>query len=168
MKTRTMVTASLMAASLTVSSAWADSTPPTAASEPMSSSSVHGGIPNCTTEERMKEVAEENTFAQDRLGEAKDVGANVLGAALSIFTGVDIPIGETREAYDQAQRAKRTYEIFTPCTPEQEAEIKRIKEQAAAQARGREDKNPTIAPPSQTEEGMSERTGKFIRTLPSF
>lgn len=165
MKTKTMVTASLMVASFTVSSAWADSTSSTIASESMSSSSVHGGMPNCTTEERMKELAEEDSFARNNLREAKDIGANVLGAALSIFAGVNIPVGEARDAYNHARSTKQTYEVFTPCTPEQEAEIKKIKGQAA-QALGGEDKNPSITPSPQPEESTAERTGKFLRTLP--
>lgn len=173
MKIKIWLTTGLLAASFFIGgNAWADKTSSNS-SDGTREPAANRGMPNCTTEERMKEVAEENTFAQDRLGEVKDVGANVLGAALSIFTGVDIPIGETRDAYDQAQRAKRSYEIFTPCTPEQEMEIKRIKEQAAAQAHGGEDKtltdmNPTVTTPPQTEESLSEKTGKFIRALPSF
>lgn len=165
MKTKTTVTVGLMMASLTVSSAWADNTSPTVASESMSSPSVHGGIPNCTTEERMKELAEENSFAQNNIREAKDMGANVLGAALSIFAGVDIPIGEARDAYNHARSAKQTYEVFTPCTPEQEAEIKKIKAQAAQTLEG-EVKNSNITPPPQPEESAAEKTGKFLRTLP--
>jgi hypothetical protein len=163
MKTKRWLTAGLFAASFFIGgNAWAEKTLPNVSS---GSKAEVRGIPNCTTEERMKEVAAENTFAQDRLGEAKDIAANTLGAALSIFTGVNIPIGEARDAYDEAQRAKRTYEVFTPCTPEQEIEIKRIKEQAV-QVRGGEDKNSTVI--ASPEESMSEKTGKFIRALPSF
>jgi hypothetical protein len=113
----------------------------------------------------MKEIAEKNSFAQNSLEEAKDIGANVLGAALGIFAGVDIPVGEARDAYTHARGAKQTYEIFTPCTPEQEAEIKKIKGQAA-QALGGEDKNPSITPSPRSEESTAERTGKILRTLP--
>jgi hypothetical protein len=122
-------------------------------------------MPNCTTEERMKEIAEENSFAQNNLEEAKDIGANVLGAALGMFAGVNIPVGEVREAYRHAQGAKQTYEIFTPCTTEQEAEIKKIKGEAI-QARGEEIKNPGVTPSPQPEESAAEKAGKFIRTLP--
>ncbi len=165
MKAKTMLTAGLMVVSLTASSAGADSTPPTVVPESMSPSSVYGGIPNCTTEERMKELAEENSFAQNNIREAKDMGANVLGAALSIFAGVDIPVGEARDAYNHARSAKQTYEVFTPCTPEQEAEIKKIKGQAE-QALEEEVKNSSITPPPQPEESTAEKTGKFLRTLP--
>ncbi|SEN39873.1 hypothetical protein SAMN05216404_104120 [Nitrosospira multiformis] len=113
----------------------------------------------------MKEIAEENSFAQNTLEEAKDIGANVLGATLGMLAGVDVPIGEARDAYRHAKGAKQTYEIFTPCTPEQEAEIKKIKGQAA-QALEEEDKNPGSTPSLQSEESKTEKTGKFIRTLP--
>jgi hypothetical protein len=169
MRTKTWLTTGSLAVSCFIGgSAWADKILPNVSSDPKREAPANAATPNCTTEERMKEIAEENTFAQNTLGEAKDIGANVLGAAHSIFGGVDIPVGEARDAYRHAQGAKQTYEIFTPCTPEQEMEIKRIKEQAAVQAPGGEDKNPAVTPPPQTEESMSERTGKFIRTLPSF
>jgi len=42
---------------------------------------------------------------------------------------VDIPIGKARDAYNHARGVKQTFEILTPYTPEQEAEIKKIKEQ---------------------------------------
>jgi hypothetical protein len=165
MKTKTMVTVGLMMASLTVSSAWADNTSPTVASEPISSPPIYAEMPNCTTEERMKELAEENSFAQNNIREAKDMGANVLGAALSIFAGVDIPVGEARDAYNHARSAKQTYEVFTPCTSEQELEMKKIKSQAA-QALEREVKNSSTTSPPQPEESTAEKTGKFLRTLP--
>jgi hypothetical protein len=164
MKTKTTVTAGLMMVSLAVVSAWADSTPSTTTSEP-TSLPVSAGMPDCTTEERMKEIAEENSFAQNTLEEAKDIGANVLGATLGMLAGVDVPIGEARDAYRHAKGAKQTYEIFTPCTPEQEAEIKKTKGQAA-QALREEDKNPGSTPSLQPEESTTEKTGKFIRTLP--
>jgi hypothetical protein len=159
MKTKTTVVTGLLMASLAVSSAGADDASPTAAP------AVYAGMPNCTTAERMKELAEENSFAQNNLREAKDIGANVLGAALGMLAGVDIPIGEARDAYDHARGVKQTYEAFTPCTPEQEAEIKRIKEQTA-QATGGEDKNPGNTPSSQSEESTAEKAGKILRTLP--
>jgi len=165
MKTTTTVTVGLMMASLAVCNTWAENTSPAVASEPKSSPPVSAGMPNCTTEERMKEIAEENSFAQNNLEEAKDIGANVLGAALGMFAGVNIPVGEAREAYRHAQGAKQTYEIFTPCTTEQEAEIKKIKGEAI-QARGEEIKNPGLTPSPQPEESAAEKAGKFIRTLP--
>ena len=164
MKIKTVVTAGLMMVSLAGSTAWADSTASTTASEP-TSPPVSAGMPDCTTEERMKEIAEENSFAQNTLEEAKDIGANVLGATLGMLAGVDVPIGEARDAYRHAKGAKQTYEIFTPCTSEQEAEIKKIKGQAA-QALGGEDKNPGNTSSLQPEESTTEKAGKFIRTLP--
>jgi hypothetical protein len=168
MKTKTWLATGLLAASFFIGgNTWAEKTLPNVSSDSRREIGANAATPDCTTEERMKEIAKENTFAQNTLGEAKDLGANVLGAALSIFAGVDIPVGEARDAYRHAQGAKQTYEIFTPCTPEQEMEIKRIKEQAAEQVRGGEE-NPTVTPPPQTEESMSEKTGKRIRALPSF
>ena len=78
---------------------------------------------------------------------------------------VDIPIGKARDAYNHARGVKQTYEILTPCTPEQEAEIKKIKEQTGQVVEG-ENKNPGAIPPSQPDESTAEKAGKLLRNLP--
>lgn len=164
-KTGVRVAAGLVAASLTIGSVWADKTSSDGATQPNSPPPAQAGMPDCTTAERMKELAEEGSFAQGTIREAKDIGANVLGAALGMLAGVDIPIGEARDAYNHARGIKQTYEILTPCTQEQEAEIKKIKEQAAQVVEG-ENKNPGAIPPSQPDESTTEKTGKLLRNLP--
>ncbi|GAB1720392.1 MAG: hypothetical protein NTAFB09_21230 [Nitrosospira sp.] len=159
------VTAVLVAASLNISSAWADNISSENAIQPVNPPPAQAGMPDCTTAERLKELADEGSFAQGSIQEAKDIGANVLGAALGMLAGVDIPIGEARDAYNHARGVKQTYEILTPCTPEQEAEIKKIKEQTGQVVEG-ENKNPGAIPPSQPDEGTAEKAGKLLRNLP--
>lgn len=91
MKTKTWLTTAFLAAGFFISpSAWADKLLSDVSSDPKREVPASAVTLDCTTEERMQEVAKENSFAQDRLGEVKDVGANLLGAALSIFGGVDL------------------------------------------------------------------------------
>lgn len=164
-KTGGRVAVGLVAASLAISSVWADNISSENAIQPVNPPPAQAGMPDCTTAERLKELADEGSFAQGSIREAKDIGANVLGAALGMLAGVDIPIGEARDAYNHARGVKQTYEILTPCTPEQEAEIKKIKEQTGQVVEG-ENKNPGAIPPSQPDESTAEKAGKLLRNLP--